>query len=457
MAPVHRCVACALSWATSRLFIGVHARCAVLRVRCPGPLGFCSTVCTLGVSCCVCGVLGHLAPVHRCAPSVCCVCGVLGHLAPGYQCARSVCCVACAVSLATWLPFLGVPAWCVVLHVPCPWPLGLCSPLCTLDVLCVRCPCPLGSCSLACTLAVLCFVCSVISHLVHVHRCAHSVCCVESAVSLVTGLPFTSPHARCAVCAVSLVTLLLFTSVQVPYAVLCVRCPGPLGSCSPVCLLGLLYCVSGVFGNLRSRSPAYTFAVLCFVCDVLGHLAPVHRCARSLCCFACAVSLATWLLSNGLHARCAVCAVFLATWLLFIIVPARCVMLRVCYPWQLGSRSPACTFAVLCFVCDVLCHLVPVHRYARSACCVCVVLRRLAPVHRFAGLVCCVSSVLGHRAPVHRCARSVCSVLCVVSLAAWLSFNRVPALCAVCSMSLATWLLFTAVPARCLVLRVRCP
>ena len=48
----------------------------------------------------------------------------------------------------------------------------------------------------------------------------------------------------------------------------CVQCPGPLGSCSPVCLRGLLCCV----------------------CGVLGHLAPVHRCARSVCCVACAVS-----------------------------------------------------------------------------------------------------------------------------------------------------------------------
>ena len=61
-------------------------------VQCPGLLGSCSSVCPRGVLCCVCGVLGHLAPVHRCA--------------------RSVCCVACAVSWATWLPFTGVRAVC---------------------------------------------------------------------------------------------------------------------------------------------------------------------------------------------------------------------------------------------------------------------------------------------------------------------------------------------------------
>ena len=61
-------------------------------VQCPGPLGSCSPVCLRGLLCCLCGVLGHLAPVHRCA--------------------RSVCCVACAVSWATWHPFTGVRAVC---------------------------------------------------------------------------------------------------------------------------------------------------------------------------------------------------------------------------------------------------------------------------------------------------------------------------------------------------------
>ena len=60
----------------------------------------------------------------------------------------------------------------------------------------------------------------------------------------------------------------------------CVRCPGPLGSCSLVCPLAALRCV----------------------CGVQGHLAPVHRCARSVRCFACAVSWATWLLFTGVLA-----------------------------------------------------------------------------------------------------------------------------------------------------------
>ena len=226
--PVHRCArvlccfACAVSRATWLLFTGVSDRwvvscvrcsgprgsCSPVRplglllcsVRCPGPLGSCSPVCPLGVMSCVCSVLGHLAPVHRCA--------------------RSVSCVACAVSWATWLPFTGVPARCVVLRVRCPGPPGSCSPVC-----------PPG---------VLCCVCAVLGHLAPVHRCARSVCCVA--------------------CAVSWATWLLFTGVSDRWVVSCVRCSGPRGSCSPVHPLGLLLCV----------------------CGVLGHLAPVHRCARSV-------------------------------------------------------------------------------------------------------------------------------------------------------------------------------
>ena len=48
---------CAVSWAAWLLFTAVPARFAVLRLRCPGPLGSCSPVCSLGVLCCVCGVL----------------------------------------------------------------------------------------------------------------------------------------------------------------------------------------------------------------------------------------------------------------------------------------------------------------------------------------------------------------------------------------------------------------
>ena len=229
LAPVHRCAR--------------SVRC--LCVRCPGPLGSCSPVGPRGVLCCVCSVPGHLAPVHRCACLVCCfasavswaswilftgvptrcvacVCAVLGLLAPVHPRARSSCCVACAVSWASWPLFTGVPAWCVVFLVRCPGPLGCCSPVC-----------PLG---------VWCCVCGVLGHLVPVHRCACSACCGARALARATWLLLTGVPAVCAVWRV--------------------RCPGPPGSCSPVCPLGAMLCV----------------------CGVLGHLAPVHRCARSVCC-----------------------------------------------------------------------------------------------------------------------------------------------------------------------------
>ena len=60
-------------------------------------------------------------------------------------------------------------------------------------------------------------VCSVLGCLAPVHRCACAVCCVASAVSLATWLLFTGVLARC--------------------VVLRVRCPGPLGSSSLVCVL----------------------------------------------------------------------------------------------------------------------------------------------------------------------------------------------------------------------------
>ena len=200
------------------------ARCVVLRVRCPGPPGSCSPVYPLGVLFCVCGVLGLVALVHRCARSVCCVAcavswatwllftsapapsvallvrAVLGHLGTVHRCARSVCCFACAVSWTSWLLFTGVPSRCVVLH--------------------VRCPGPLGSPSAVCPLGVLRCVCGVLGLLAPVYRCARSVGCVARAVSWAPWL--------------------LFTGVPAPFVVLCVRCPGPLGSCSPLCSLCVL-------------------------------------------------------------------------------------------------------------------------------------------------------------------------------------------------------------------------
>ena len=176
-----------------------------------------------------------------------------------------------------------MPAWCVVLLVRCPGPLGSCSPVCPLgglfsvcgvrgqlapvhrcarSVLCLGVPCPgqLGSCSPLCPHGLLCRVCSVLGAVTPIHRCARS--------------------ARCFACAMSCATWLLFTGVLARCVVFCVRCSGPLGSCSRVCPLSSLLCV----------------------CGVLGHLAPVHRCARSVRCLACVVSWATWLLFTGVPA-----------------------------------------------------------------------------------------------------------------------------------------------------------
>ena len=409
LATVHRCaravccVASAVSWATWLLFTDVLARCVVLRVRCPGPLGSCSPVRPLGVLCCVCGVLGHLAPIHRCA--------------------RSMSCFAFAVSWATWLLFTGVPARCVVLCVRCPGPLGSCSPVCPLGVLCCVCG-VLGHLApvLRCARWVCCSVCGVLGHLAPVHRCACSLCCFACAASWATWLPVhrCARSVGCVACRVSRASWLLFTGVLARCVVLCMRCPGPPGSCSPVRPLGVL---------LRA-------------CGVLGPLAPVQRCAHSVCCFACAGSWASWLLFTG--------------------VPARCVLLCVRCPGPLCSCSPVRPLCPLLCSCGVLGHLAPVHRCAHSVCCFacvvswatwllftgvparCVVLRvrcpgplgSCSPVRPLRPFL-CLCGVPGHLAPVHPCARSVC--------------------CFACAVSWATWLLFTSVLARCVVLRVRCP
>ena len=519
LAPVHRCArsvlcaACAVSLATLLLFTCVLTRCFMLCVRCPGPLSSCSPVCPLGALCCVCGVLSHLIPVHRCARSVLCgacavswatwllftgvlawcvvlVCGVLGNFAPVHLCARLVLYAVCAVSWATWLLFTGVPARCVVLR--------------------LRCPGPLNSCSPVCSLGVLCRVYGVLGHLAPVHRYAWSVCRIA--------------------CSVSLATCLLFTDVPVPCAVWRVRCPGPPGSCSQVCLLG----------------------ALCCLCGCLNHWAPVHRRACSVCCVACAVSWATWLLPTGVPARpvasrvrcpgplrssslvcwlgvlCRVygvlghlapvhryawsvcriaCSVSLATWLLFTGVPVPCAVLRVRCPGPPRSCSPVCLLGALCCVCGCLGHLAPVHRRACSVCCVaCAVswatwlmstgvpARRVASRVRcpgplrscslvcWLGALCCLCGFLGHLAPVYLCARSVVYVVCAVSCATLLLFTGVLARCFVlcvrvlghlapvhlCARSMgciacavswaswATWVLFNGVLARCFVSHMGC-
>ena len=241
--PVHRCarsacgVACTASWASRLLFTGVHALRVVSCVRCPGPPGSCSPVCTPCVWCRVYGVLGLPAPVHRCARPVCgvactaswasrllftgvhvlCVCvyGVLGLPAPVHRCARSVCGVACTASWASRLLFAGVHALRVVLR--------------------VRRPGPPGSCSPVCTLCVWCRVYGVLGLPAPVHRCARPVCGVACTVSWAPWLLFTGAHAL--------------------RVVLCVRCPGPPGSCSPVCTLcvGVWWRVGVLGGGVSLR------------------------------------------------------------------------------------------------------------------------------------------------------------------------------------------------------------
>ena len=171
---VHALSACTVSWASWLLFTGVHALCVVVRVRRPGPPGSCSPVCTLCVWWCVCGVLGLLARVHRCARSVCGVvctvswaswllftgvhalCVVLRVLFGPFALVRScgACCVVRVVSWDTWFVFSGVAVCCgvcgvrcAVLRVRCPGPPGHCSPVRVLGVLRGVCGVGVGACS----------------------------------------------------------------------------------------------------------------------------------------------------------------------------------------------------------------------------------------------------------------------------------------------------------------------
>ena len=262
-------------WGVGSFLSLVRPMCA----RCPGPLGSCSPVRSRGSLCRVCGVLGHLAPVHRCA--------------------RSVWCVAHALSRAPWLPFTSVPAECVVLRVWCPGSLGSCSPARLLRVLlCVRGvlghlgPFHRCACSVFCFVSavswatwllftgvscgLLCCLCGVPGHLAPVHRCVCLVCCVACVASWAPWPPLTGVPARC--------------------VVLRVRCPGPLGFCSPVRSLGVLLCVRGV----------------------PGLLALVHRCARPWCLVPLLPSVHASVRCSGPRGArspvCALCAVRVCHW-----------------------------------------------------------------------------------------------------------------------------------------------
>ena len=277
-----------------------------LLVWCAAPLGSRSPVCTLRVWCRVYGVLGLPAPVHRCA--------------------RPACGVACTASWASRLLFTGVHALRVVSRVRRPGPPGSCSPVRTLCVW--RC------------------VYGVLGLPAPVHRCARLACRVACTASWASRLLFTGVHALCVVsrvqrpgppgscspvctfcvcaCTASWASRLLFTGVHALCVVLPVRRPGPPGSCSPV----------------------RTLCVWCCVYGVLGLLAPVHRCARSVCGVACTASWASRLLFTGVHALC--------------------VMLRVRCPGLPGSCSPVRTPCVWCCAYGVLGLPAPVHRCVRS-------------------------------------------------------------------------------------------
>ena len=336
-APVHRCarpacgVACTASWASRPLFTGAHALRVALRVRRPGPPGSCSPACTLCVWCCVYGVLGLPAPVHRCA--------------------RPACGVACTAPWASRLLFTGAHALRVALRVRRPGPPGSCSPVCT--------PC------------VWCRVYGVLGLPAPVHRCARLACGVACTASWASRLLFTGVHALCVVsrvrrlgppgpcspvrtlcvwrcvygvlglpapvyrrarsacgvaCTASWASRLLFTGVHALRVVSRVRRTGPPGSCSPVRTLCVWRCAYGV----------------------LGLPAPVHRCARSVCGVACTASWASRLLFAGAHALR--------------------VVLRVRRPGPPGSCLPVCTLCVWCRVYGVLGLTAPVHRCARPVC-----------------------------------------------------------------------------------------
>ena len=151
--------------------------------------------------------------------------------------------VACSVSWAPWLLFTGVLAPCVVLPVRRPGPPDSCLPLCT--------PC------------VWCCVLGFLGLLAPAHRRARSVCGVAAAVSWAAWSLFSGVHARC-------------VSLRA-------RCPGPLGSCSPVCLPPCAVSCVRCPGPRGSCSAVCTLCVRCCMCGVLGLLAPGHRCACSLC------------------------------------------------------------------------------------------------------------------------------------------------------------------------------
>ena len=245
LAVLHRCARPASCCVRCPWPLGACSSVRVAGVSCvrrPRPLGSCSPVCLLGVLCCVCAVDGLFDPVHR------------------------------------W------PARCAVLCLRCPLPLGSCSPVCPLVVLFVRFPWKFGSCSPVCLLGVLGCVCGVPDHLAPGHRSARSMCCLWGVLGHLAPAHRCASSQCCVAREVSLTTWLLFTRVPAQCVVLGARCAWPFGSCSPVCQLYLFCCLCSFPRPLGSSPPMCQPGALCCVCGVFGHLAPVHRCACSVCC-----------------------------------------------------------------------------------------------------------------------------------------------------------------------------
>ena len=117
----------------------------------------------------------------------------------------------------------------------CPRPLGACSRVCALGVLCVGCPWPHGSCSPMCALG---FVVSAVSFTTWRLFTGACTSCRVRAASAASWPLCTSVNAWCVVCAVSFGPFSLVHRCLL--GVWYIRCPWRLGACSPVCAPGAL-------------------------------------------------------------------------------------------------------------------------------------------------------------------------------------------------------------------------
>ena len=139
---------------------------------------------------------------------------------------------------------------------------------------------------------------------------------------LATWRLFTGVRARRVLCAVSTAPWRLFTGVCA--GLFCVRCPWPLGACSPVYARGVL-CVWCPW-PLGACSPVCALGVFCVRCPwPLGACSPV--CVPGVWCVRCPWPLGA---CSPVYARGVLCV--------------RC-------PWPLGACSPVCAPGVFCVRC----------------------------------------------------------------------------------------------------------